>query len=291
MDPANNQRKPYGLKLNPTPEVSQTAEQNFLNIAVRNMFYAHIACFTLLLATKFDILFVEVSSRGVKSLLTFFSICIYLYYMFLAEFALRRYRPQYKKPKAGETMDKNNFVLLDNIQPLKPKLISYAADKKVLGSVCSQSHEGNSMVILWLELLFFLANIFIIFGSLVGAWFDETNVREPKTSDKIILKDFRGKKKHAKIHIFSLQGLELMPWGKRFELPGIEKGDTDSWPITDLEPVEKKTQDAAINDEAAEVSETEHEGGEDGEEAAAAENEPADGDDDFKPAPDTTATE
>lgn len=76
------------------------------------------------------------------------------------------------------------------------------------------------MVILWLELLFFMSNIFVILGSLIGAWFDETNVKEPKTSDKILIKDGRKDEKNPSIHIFSLQGFEQYTWwGGRMKLP------------------------------------------------------------------------
>lgn len=116
-------------------------------------------------------------------------------------------------------------MLLDAVWPKKASMVSYAADEKILGMVCSQSHEGNSMVILWLELLFFLSNIFIILGSLIGAWFDETNVKEPKASDKILIKDYRNcdkSRKNPGLHIFSLQGFEQLQWGNRLELPGVD---------------------------------------------------------------------
>lgn len=196
----------YSLKLADEPSIKQTAAENFLNVAVNNMLHAHIASFTLLFLTKMDILCVQSVARGLKSIFTFTSICIYLWYMFKAEFALRQYRPQYEK---GSTRD--NFMLLNSVWPKKAARDNYAADKSILGLACSQSYEGNSMVILWLELLFFLSNIFIILGSLIGAWFDETDVREPKTADKILVKDFRKdneKRRNPSIHIFSLQGYE-----------------------------------------------------------------------------------
>lgn len=96
-DENNKLPSSYGMKLNPTPALTQSIEDNFLNVAVGNMLHAHIACFTLLILTKLDILCVQSTARGLKSIFTFTSICIYLWYMFKAEFALRQYRPQYKK--------------------------------------------------------------------------------------------------------------------------------------------------------------------------------------------------
>ena len=134
--------------------------------------------------------------------------------------------------------------------------------------VCSQSHEGNSMVILWLELLFFLSNIFIILGSLVGAWFDETNVKEPKAADLILIKDYRNSptRKDPGIHIFTLQGYEMLHWGDRLSLPGVDPEAVKSWNIGDLKPVEmiESSNKIAIEDEAAE-DDVEEEGGDDDE--------------------------
>lgn len=234
----------YNKKLNSAFALKQTAEENFLNIAVQNMLYVHIACFSLLFFTKLDAIFVESMSRGIRSSFQFLSIAIYMGFMFQAEFALRKYRPSYKN---GSTADK--FVLLDSVWPKKPQMKSEEADQAILGMVCSQSHEGNSMVILWLELLFFLSNIIILTGSIIGAWFDETNVHEPKDSDKILVKDYRKGEKPS-IHIFSLQGYEVLPWGDRMKFGDDQvddNGATKAWKIKDLKPVVE-----AVNDEAAE---------------------------------------
>ena len=45
------------------------------------------------------------------------------------------------------------------------------------------------MVILWLELIFFMANIIVVFTSLVGIVLSQSHVKEPKNSDKILIKD------------------------------------------------------------------------------------------------------
>ena len=105
------------------PALTQDATSNFLNIAVTNMLYTHIACFTLLMLTKLDILCVQSTARGLRSIFTFTSICIYLWYMFKAEFALRQYRPQYKKDSTH-----TSFMLLDAIQPIKAKMVNKEAD-------------------------------------------------------------------------------------------------------------------------------------------------------------------
>ena len=75
----------------------------------------------------------------------------------------------------------------------KAPTYNFAADTKTMGSVCSQSTEGNSIIILWLELLFFLSNIFIVFVSLVGSMLSQANVREAKSSDKLLVFDERVK--------------------------------------------------------------------------------------------------
>ena len=199
-------------------------------------------------------------------------------------------------------------MLLDAVWPKKATMVNYATDQKILGVVCSQSHEGNSMVILWLELLFFLTNIFIILGSLFGAWFDETNVKEPKTSDKILVKDFRNcgaNRKSPGLHIFSLQGFEQLHWGKRIELPGVDAKYIESWKVGDLKPVklienenkiaheieEDNSEEEAekIYDEMNGDGQEEYDGGDDiqtyGEEGAEEEQAEGDADDEYKKCP------
>lgn len=177
-------------------DLKQTADENFLNWAVHNMLIAHIVCFTLLAGTKLDVLFVPSTAKGLKSLFQFGSIGTYLFYMFKAEFSLRKYRPQYNKGSTSK-----NFNLMSAIAPKAPTF-NFAADTAIMGSVCSQSIEGNSIIILWLELLFFLSNIFIVFVSLVGSMLASANVKEAKSADKLLVFDKREGKTTQ--HIFSL---------------------------------------------------------------------------------------
>jgi hypothetical protein len=107
--------------------------------------------------------------------------------MLHAEYFLRKYQPQYN---AGSTSA--NFILLSHIQ-------TKASEH---GMICSQSKEGNSVVILWLELLFFFGNVCVVLVSLVGTVFSPSNVREPKSADKILLRDTKEGK--SSFHIFSL---------------------------------------------------------------------------------------